>query len=153
MSQAIDSSTFADDPDTVEERIASIKNAQFMPDVLALANEYLPNWVAGFIDKYSDDYPALTAQWERVCDQEEVGSKKQIMITRFMSTSPAYRLLQSFAEVFVAAGFSVRRLQDIIPCKVCKAGIPTMGLHSSMKLANLAVPEKWSDTCGGCSAD
>lgn len=152
MSQAISNFVFSDDPETVDEQIMSIRDAQFMHDVLKLADKYLPNWVVGFLDKYSDDYPALSRQWSRVCSSEGVGERKQIMLTRFMSTDSNYRLLNSFVEVFVTAGFSVRRLQDIVPCRECNAGIPSLGLYSSMKSASLDVPEQWSETCVACKS-
>lgn len=148
---------FTDNPSTVNEQIASISQAKHMGEVLALANKYLPNWIVGFLDKYSNDYPALTALWDTVCtiDSEEKPRRKaQIMLVNFMRNTSAseseYKLLNSFVEVFTLAGFSVRRVHDIVPCTVCNAGIPSQELYNTMKNAKLGIPEERADKCSTC---
>ena len=61
-----------------------------------------------------------------------------------------HTLLRVFCDILTRTGFCVRKQDDLISCRVCNTAIPCKELYELLRIKNVRIPEKWSDTCSSC---
>lgn len=131
--------------------LEEIKKCRTMKEISDLVRSALPHWIIGFIDRYSNDYPDLTNNWNTYC--KELNTKPtQILIVEYVPIKEeGYEVLNALCGLFTKVGFAVRTNRDIQPCTVCDAGIPTQNRYNFMKSNGITnLPETWSPCCIEC---
>ncbi len=118
--------------------------------IKTLVDDVFPDWFVTTIPSYSSDYHQFQLNWISCC--KKIGcSKAQIMIVEEIEKGDDYSLIREFAECFTAAGFSVRRKMEFIPCSVCSSALPTKQMYDYMNSKNMLVVEGgWSSKCSTC---
>jgi hypothetical protein len=137
-------------PPDHEAILAQMKNMKTLGEVKILVDEIFPSWFVTVLSGYSSDYPHLTNNWKKTC--EEMGVKPaQIMIVDDFEYGPGYELIGNFAECFTRAGFSVRTKCQFIPCEEDGTAIPSECLYNLLKeKGDVVIPDVWKPyTQGG----
>ena len=125
-----------------------IKTCRTLLDVKNLMEKTVPGWCLGFSEKFSDDYPDLTKNWEKVCSK--IGTRKaQIMLVKYIEEGREDPE-NIFTECFSKAGFCVRRATEFRACPECGAIVPTKIMHDLMKKNKISCPKIWSEKCSLC---
>ena len=139
------------DPENLEEIKNLITQCPTLKEVIDLIEKIYPNWIITFLDKYSDDYPHLYANWE-ILSKETNTKRTQILIVEYINAEEDenHELLQIFVQLFTKIGFIVRSKEEIFPCRICKAAIPHRPSYEKMKELKIDVPEVWNDKCSKC---
>lgn len=137
-------------PPDHEDIMNQLKNAKTIGEVKNLVDKIFPTWFVTVLRGYSSDYPHLTDNWKKTC--EEIGvAPAQVMIVDDFDFGPDYSLIGHFAECFTRAGFSVRTKSQFIPCEKCMSAIPNETLYNLLKdKEGVRVPNVWKDTCISC---
>jgi hypothetical protein len=137
------------DPKNSKDIMNKLKNTPTIGGVKTLIDETFPGWFVTTLDKYSDDYPHLTANWGKLTLIKNV-KPTQIIIVDEMSFDEQHSLLGIFADILSQTGFSVRSKTEYTQCDVCKAAIPVPIIHSVFKEKKFICPDKWSSKCRSC---
>jgi len=137
------------DPSNVDEIIERIKKCPTMKDVNDILYEIYPRWILIYLDKYSEDYPHLQSNWEKITEQQKI-KKCQLVIVQKIINDDKYTLINTFAEIYTRAGFIIRTKDEIIPCEKCFSAIPNIEMYETMKKSGLPVPERWLRVCEKC---
>ena len=125
-----------------------IKSCRTILEVKNLMEKMLPGWCLGFSSKFSLDYPQLTANWNKVCENLNT-RRAQIMIVKYIEEGKKDPE-NIFADCFSGAGFCVRRATEFRACPKCGDVIPTKIMYDWMKRNKMTVPEEWSEKCTCC---
>jgi hypothetical protein len=88
----------------------------------------------------------MDREWELACLNLGI-PKSQIMIVEELLDDDKHTLITLFSNVFIHAGFAVRRKREIIPCMVCGCAIPSPIVFPMLKRTD----ETWSEICQGCT--
>lgn len=137
------------DPENRDEIFERLKNLKTMEQVRDLVREVFPTWIVTFIYNYSPDYPQLYRNWKKICSMTK-SSPTQVMIVDDYINDDRHYLVNTFAEGFTRAGFSVRKKSEYIPCEGCGFAIPVYNLWKMMKEKGMDVPEEWKAKCNRC---
>jgi hypothetical protein len=124
-----------------------------LKDVKQYTEKNYPEWIIGFAERYSDDYPHLTCTWVELAKMMKA-EPAQIMLVRGLPTGTkdnpdkSCTVLTGICDIFSRAGFMIRDGADFQQCTVCDALLPT-----EMAFRKLAVkpPFKWINTCRICA--
>jgi len=137
-------------PPNSKEISTELRNIPTLGGIKALVDVVFPQWFITTIPSYSIDYPQLQWNWMACC--KKIGCPKaQIMIVEEIEQGDDHTLIREFAECFTAAGFSVRRKMEFIPCSVCSSALPSQHMYTHMKNINMPVVEGgWSSKCTAC---
>jgi hypothetical protein len=137
------------DPENTPQIINRLKNSRTLGEVMTLVNEVFPDWIVNTMEVYCSDYPHLTTNWKHICRMSK-SRTAQIMIVEEIPEKDDHSLINTFAECFTRAGFSVRRKREYIKCENCGSAVPNTELWQIFKEKGFLVPEKWSEKCTGC---
>jgi len=137
------------DPENVIEIKEEIKNTPTLGDLKIILDKTFPDWVQGFINDYSDDYPNLKQHWMNICFENKV-TPKQIMIVDFVSFEDNYSLIRIFSEILTLSGFCVRSKNELFSCKNCGKAIPQSHVYNLLKEGGQDIPDLWRTTCSNC---
>jgi len=137
------------DPPNVDEIIERIKKCPTMKDINDLLYEIYPKWILIYLDKYSEDYPQLQSNWEKIAEQYSI-KKCQMVIVQKIINDDKHTLINTFAEIYTRSGFIVRTKDEIIPCEKCFSAIPNIETYENMKISGMPVPERWLRVCENC---
>ena len=116
-----------------------------MKDVFELIETKYPNWIINFVDKYSDDYPHLQNNWQKLTNISKTKMQKIVIVECFFDEEQL-----SFAELLTHAGFIVRTKAELIPCSICGSAIPSQTIYNKMKEHNIQINFEWSNKCRNC---
>ena len=137
------------DPTNVEQIKTHINTIETLGEVKDYIQNIFPNWIITVIEDYSDDYPHLKINWQKVCDKIKC-KKTCILIVEELSYEPDYSLTLFLAELFTRSGFAVRRKSEFFPCEKCNKAIPAKYIWEIMKNGKFNIPEKYSNKCTSC---
>ena len=137
------------DPDNSAEIIERIKTIPTVGDIKKFIDETFPNWIVTAMDSYSDDYPHLTTNWNKVCEVAKV-PQTQIILVDDIRFDDSHKVIKMFAEVLTRSGFVVRNVNDFISCKKCNKALPAKHMWGAFKDRGIQVPYQWNDHCVGC---
>jgi hypothetical protein len=137
------------DPKNFKDIMNKLKTIPTIGGIKTLIEKTFPGWLVTTLDKYSDDYPHLTANWGKLTLVTKV-KPTQIIIVDEMSFDKQHILLGVFADILSQVGFSVRAKTEYTPCEICKAAIPVAIMHAFFKESKFKCPDKWSPKCTSC---
>jgi len=152
------------DPSYADQIINLIKKAPSMKEVQQVIDKYYPTWIVKKIPKYSKDYELLNLTWRNMARQLRC-KRQEILLVESIEFDEKHTVINILGEIFTKIGFSVRRIDEIIPCRVCGFGIPNRMLYNEMKkrrddyetgkIKNATTfsntcPDEWSDCCCSC---
>ena len=142
------------DPASTPEILQELRNLPTIGGVKELIDKTFPGWMIAALDGYCSDYPHLSRNWSTICDAACVG-KTQILIVEDLCFDETHTLIRSFAECLTAAGFSIRRQKEFIPCQSCNIiAVPSPETHEFFKgKASVVQPDKWEPVCASCRKD
>lgn len=129
------------------EKLVEAKTGQEVKDLIDV---YYPNWIVGFTDFYSSDYPHLQSNWETVCRKIGVG-RKLIILVDDITFDNNYSNILTVCELMTRNGYCVRRQTEFIFCETCKKAIPTFGVWLKLKQNGMNVPMVWRSKCSKCN--
>ena len=140
------------DPEHV--KVNDLCKLRALEDVLRYANKNYPGWIAGFADRYSDDYPHLTCTWVEMAKMMKA-KPSQIMLVSHVpllnegggSDTP---VLAGICDIFSRSGFMLRRNEEFVTCTVCDALIPSRKAYDKL---TVKPPFKWMNCCRLCEDD
>jgi hypothetical protein len=140
------------DPENSGFIIDSLHEAPTLKEVNAIIKSVYPTWMISVLEKYSDDYPSLTSNWQKICSEIGVSPAKIIIVDFLPSEKNAtdFILIASFSEILTRSGFSIRRKQEFVLCSKCSALTPKVSIRQKLKDAGEKVPETWSSNCSTC---
>jgi hypothetical protein len=143
----------------MDKKFVDPLNVEEIKDKFSIINDELqifkfiesvfPSWIYQTLDSYSNDYPHLTSNWNKICSMLNTTPKKIVLVT-WISRDESYKLVMYFCEVLTKRGYIVRRVDEIITCKSCNRGIPDREVWEKMKEHNIECPDKWSYICSSC---
>ena len=122
-------------------------------EVRSLIDNTFPGWLRWYGDRYSNDYPHLTANWKTICQKIGVDTQYIILVDQIPLFEKDTELLQHFCEKMTQMGYVVRRKEEFIFCKKCEAAIPSEKVYDMMKkmMGNkIPLPKAWKDHCSTC---
>ena len=131
----------------IEEQI---KGCRTFRDIEILMHKTLPGWCLGFINKFSEDYPKFTENWNQTCEKAGVKPAQIMIVKKLDSKRDNNKASNFFAECFTKAGFCVRRSIEFTSCPACSSAIPTKELYNIIKENDKNIPNKWSCYCRKC---
>jgi hypothetical protein len=138
------------DPENLNEIMEEIKQAPTLKELHEIMMKIWPQWIVGFLDEYSDDYPSLTQNWLELCGKLKTTPKQIVVVQYICFDKPDYNLNRLFGETLTRCGFCVRQQNEIVPCPGCKKALPTDHLYELLKDKGSQVPEEWTMKCAGC---
>jgi hypothetical protein len=128
--------------------IIELRKLPTMKDVFDFIVRRYPEWIIGFCDNYSDDYPHFYANWKKLSEESNIKPMKVILVKHFENDDQF-----SLSELLFTAGFVVRTISEIASCPVCKYAIPTKFTYEKLKelnSPNVSLPDEWSEKCKKC---
>ena len=136
-------------PSNSDDISKQICNCKTIGDVKNLVDKTFPTWFVTILPEYSTDYSILQKNWVKVC--KKIGCPlAQIMIVEEIEDGPEYTLIREFTECFAAAGFSVRKQMEYIPCSECSRALPSQAMYNYMKENDIPVTDQWITECTTC---
>ena len=138
------------DPPNADAIIDALKNAEMHDDILRIINNTFDTWLKGFPKRFSEDYPHFQNNWEYVCKKSNCTPLNIAIVDFMVFNNPKYRLIQTFAELLTVMGYSVRRKEEFIGCKVCGNAIPTQPIYGQLRDRKIPVPMYWMTKCVNC---
>lgn len=138
-----------EDPPNKEEILARLKETKEHAEVKALIEEVFPDWFLYWIPKYSEDYPSLKINWERICHMSKT-TPKFIVLVEWIEFTDQHTVLRAFADRMTHQGYVVRRREEFGTCPECGKAIPSKMVYDRMKECGCPVPVEWSEKCSGC---
>lgn len=140
------------DPENYEEVFENIKNCPTIKEVIEVINKTYPDWIYGFFDGFSKDYPHLDNNWRKVCMQMKVSPSKVMLVKDFDFNNDNMKLINIFCELFTKCGFSIKKEREYIICKNCNLLIPVPEIYERFKNSGFSIPSNWNSECiGNCN--
>lgn len=128
--------------------IDDIRKLRTMKEVFEFIVQKYPDWIIGFCDNYSEDYPHFYKNWKQLSEVSKVKPQKIILVKHFENDDQL-----SFSELLFTAGFVVRTISEFGSCPVCKLAIPREISFKKLKEINhkdVSIPDIWSEKCRKC---
>lgn len=125
-----------------------IRKLPTMKEVFEFIVQKYPDWIIGFCDSYSEDYPHFYKNWKKLSEVSKVKPQKIILVKHFENDDQL-----SFSELLFTAGFVVRTIAEFGSCPVCKLAIPSEISFKKLKELNrpdMSFPDVWSEKCRKC---
>lgn len=114
---------------------------------LDMVNNYFPNWVLNSLDSYSNDYPHLQSNWEKICNMLKTTPKKILLVSNINFEKS---ILNIVSEVLTKNGYCIRRIDEFIACVNCEKAIPCKEIWELLKEKGFNVPNVWKIHCKNC---
>jgi hypothetical protein len=145
-----------EDNENLETILEELKNCQMVEDIMNLVNKYYPSWIVYVLDKFSDDYPHLTYNWEHIVKLNNV-KKAKIIIVDELNFGDNYKMMNTVCEILTKSGFLVRDKKDFIKCSVCNSVLVSSSIYDILykintndKARKIQIPETWNNKCSTC---
>ena len=125
-----------------------IRTLPTMKEVFEFIVQKYPEWIIGFCDNYSEDYPHFYKNWKELSEISKEKPQKIILVKHFENDDQL-----SFSELLFTAGFVVRTIAEFSSCPVCKLAIPSKISFQKLKELNrtdISLPDVWSEKCRKC---
>ena len=135
------------DPPNSSDIIASLLQLPTYKDVLDYINNIFPNLIVAFTDKYSNDYPFLTKNWNYICDRIGI-TPKNIIILKHTPLDQKHSCVAIFCELLTRFGNCVKSEDDLILCSNCNKAIPSAKRWNCVK--NKTNLSRWNNKCTTC---
>jgi hypothetical protein len=140
------------DPENV--KLNDLRDLRTIEDVLRYANTNYPGWIAGFADRYSDDYPHLTCTWVEMSKMLKTAAAQIILVSYVPLLKEGggsdIPVLAGLCDIFSRSGFMMRRNEEFLTCPVCDALIPTQKAYTKL---TVKPPFPWKNRCRLCSEE
>ena len=136
------------DPESVS--IEDLRKLPTMKEVLEYTKTNYPNWIVGFADRYSDDYPHLTCTWVEMAKMLKT-EPSQIMLVSYVPERlnlKQHPVLSAICDIFSRGGFMIRYGEDFQPCTECQALLPTKKTYTKL---SVQPPFEWRSICRLCA--
>ena len=139
--------------DPAHVTINDLGKLETLKDVKEYADKNYQDWIVGFAERYSDDYPHLTCTWMETAKMMKTDAA-QIVLVRYLPTGTkdtpdeSCAVLSGICDIFSRSGFMIRDAADFQPCTVCNALIPTKRAHGKL---TVKPPFAWLSTCRNCA--
>lgn len=142
------------DPPNKDEILATLeleaKNDNFDREQFReYVDRILPGWLVYATDQYSKDYPHLTNNWQRICEETK-SRHEQIVLVQDIKFDNDHLVLKTVCEIMTRRGYCVRRSEEFIVCDKCLKAIPCKDVWHLLKEKGLPVPNEWSRRCKEC---
>jgi hypothetical protein len=139
-------------PENTEEILKQILEMKTYEEFKNIIDKTFPSWIIDSCDNYSIDYPHLNSNWKKICQMQNVNSKKIVLVKYLIFNDPEYSLLSSICEIMTRFGYCVRRISEFTKCVKCENAIPSIDIwtHLNTNCKNFTIPKKWSDKCENC---
>ena len=140
------------DPENV--KLNDLRELRTIEDVLRYANTNYPGWIAGFAERYSDDYPHLTCTWVEMAKMLKTTPSQIILVSYIpllnLSNGSDSPVLAGVCDIFSRSGFMLRRNEEFITCPVCDALLPSKKAYGNL---TVKPPFPWTSRCRLCDDD
>lgn len=137
------------DPPNATEVIQEVLQLTIPEKIQDYIENVYPGWLVYALDKYSDDYPHLQANWKKICELSNVKPKKIVLVAD-IKFDDSHKVIRAFCEYMTKCGYVVRRAGEFVACGSCMAAIPCQDIYKLLKSKNLPVPKIWSNRCNSC---
>lgn len=137
------------DPHNADEIIQQVLKLTEPKDIQEYIEKIYPQWLVFSLNKYSDDYPHLQHNWNKVCEMTNVEPQK-IVLVKDIIFDDKHMVTCAFCEYMTKKGYAVRRMGEFIACPKCLSAIPCREVHELLKEKEMPVPNKWSNKCSTC---
>lgn len=137
------------DPENFQEIIDDLKKCNTPEEIQGYIERTCPGWLEFSLEKYSDDYPHLTANWNFICSRLGVSPQKIVLVSEIIFDEN-HKTIRAYAEYVTRKGYVVRRSGEFIACERCNAAIPCEKIWELLKEKNFSVPKVWKNTCSSC---
>lgn len=143
-----DENVFADTEEREEllKQLGNMENSEMCYDLIC---KYYPDWLLGYFDRYSTDYPTLSENWIKICKMVKTEPKK-ILIVASLNFDKNHNFQQKLCDFLMKYGYIIRREGEFIGCSTCGLAIPCIELWGNLKYRNLPCPEIWDNKCTTC---
>ena len=88
--------------------IEEVKQLPTMKEEFDFIVRRYPEWIIGFCDNYSDDYPHLYSNWKKLSEESNIKPMKVILVKHFENDDQF-----SLSELLFTAGFVVRTISEM----------------------------------------
>lgn len=111
----------------------------------------LPGWLVISLEGYSSDYPQLTQNWVRICNEKFGISPRRLLLVDRLEFTETPSDMNRVCEFLTINGFCVRRASEFVVCPGCERAIPDRSVWNLLKNQNPSnVPSIWSQKCRDC---
>lgn len=116
-------------------------------EILEIIKKKFDNgWILNICEKYSEDYPHLTHNWNLLCESVKENPQKIILVSDIDSEGK-----MAVSEFLTRKGFLIRLKKDFVICSKCGALIPCEDLYNLAKNnSSFKLPSLWSENCINC---
>lgn len=145
--------SYSDPTDTVilekiKQELTKAKTIGEMKDILT---RVYPDFIVGFIQEFSLDYPTLTWSWRRLCQYSGVNPTQIMIVNNWNRSDKNHTIVEIVIASFIASGFVVRQVSEVQACMVCGKGIATEQYYQVLKDKGASpLPTRWSPACSAC---
>lgn len=129
--------------------IISLSSAKNPKEAEKIIQQHYPNWLILSLDGYSNDYPHLQKNWERLCSDLKVTPRKIVLVNEIVF-GDEQTTLNKICEYMTTQGYVVRRSNEFIACSHCEKAIPSMEIWRLLKEKGFPVPNIWANKCTEC---
>lgn len=138
--------------DPLHVNIQDLGKLATLKDVLEYSRKNYPDWILGFAERYSDDYPHLTCTWVEMAKMMKTEPTQILMVHSVPSGTkdkpdPSTAVLSGICDIFSRCGFMIRDGANFIQCPVCDALLPT---KEAFRKLTVKPPFPWQNTCRNC---
>lgn len=132
-------------------------------ELMEKINDFDKDWVCKILDRYSEDYPHLQKNWEKICKEVVKKETKKIILVNKIPVNKDdkdYEKISLICKELYEKGYIVRRDEEFIGCPVCQMAIPNENLYNKLRdFKNIkdvklpkyfSIPEYWSEKCVKC---
>jgi hypothetical protein len=132
----------------ISERLSNTKT---LSDLEKEIEMILPGWLVTSLEGYSPDYPQLTQNWTRICQEKFGVAPRRLLLVDRLEFGADATDMNRVCEFLTLNGFCVRRVAEFVACPVCEKAIPDRTVWNLLKTQNpLNVPSSWSPKCTRC---
>jgi hypothetical protein len=142
---------FSDPPNT-EKIISEFRSLSDKEEIQTFIHKVLPGWLVFTAEKYSDDYPYLQDNWQRICSMLQVSPKKIVLVSDIKFDNE-HTVSREFCEFMTQKGYCVRRVSEFCVCAYCNSAIPLKSTWEHLLEKGLPVPRKWIKNCRSCEKE
>ena len=141
------------DPPNVESTIEHLKSIKTLGDIKKYVETIYPDWIVGFCNGYSPDYPHFTQNWYKVYEKAQTKPTQIMFVRELYKDTDNYKLLRVICDIFSLSGFAVRTQGEFTTCIVCNLAIPREPIYDLLresKETSILLPSIWSQMCVKC---
>src|SRR5690242_5338935 len=127
------------DPPNTDELLKVLSSLTSDEEIITSINNLYPGWIKNTYTSYSDDYPHLTENWNKLALHLGVSPQK-ILAVEILALDIVLRsnqevkvkLLSEASEILTRKGYTVRREEEFLGCIFCGKAIPSKGVYDHL---------------------